>query len=464
MLTIKARVILAYTILFGLVLGLFGWVIYRALRDEEMSKLRARLESHVEKLHSEIEEQATEHVFPSRAELDAIQTEGLTRARYRVLTLQGRPILDDSLLASTPVFPPATRNNLHPIRATLNLGGTDYLCLWIPLDVDERITYVLEIAAPIDRLEQELARFRLLLLTAIPLLLIGTGSAAYLITRSAFRPLTSMVDTARRITASTLHQRLEVPRARDEVQELALTFNTMIERLDTAFKAQRQFVADASHEFQTPLTVIRSELEFAQRITDNEGVNEGIAACLAEVDHLSSMAANLLTLARLDASGIQLQSVPVRLDELLVESIHLLKNAASRKDLHFDVQVARPVEIRADPARLKSAVLNVLDNAVKYSFDHNRISCSLDVTGRTAMLQVRDFGMGMDPGDISRAFQRFYQSEEARALGRGTGLGLAIVDGIVKLHGGSVSLESQKGSGTTVTLRIPLSPAEGAHT
>ncbi len=456
MLTIKIRIILAYTVLFGVVLGLFGWVIYRAVRDEQMSNLRARLESHVGKLHSEIEEQRTEHLFPVRRDLDDIRTEGLTRVRYRVLDTIGRAVLDDSLLALSSAHPSSGLPAGRARSVVFSLGGSEYLCLWVPLDVEDRFTYILEIAAPLDGIEQDLARLRLLLFTAIPFLLAVTGFAAYLITRSAFRPLTTMVDTARRITASTLHRRLDVPRAHDEVQELALTFNTMIERLDVAFRAQRQFVADASHEFQTPLTVMRSELEFAQRSTDHDLVQESVATCLTEVEHLSSMAANLLILARLDAAAIQLQCVPVRLDELLIECMHLLKGAAERKHLRFDVHIEHPVEIPADPARMKSVLLNVLDNAVKYSRDGGGVTCTLTSADNAAILEVTDCGIGIATENLPRVFQRFYQSDEARTLGRGTGLGLAIVEGIMRLHGGSASIASQQGAGTTVTLRLPV--------
>ncbi|HTX99858.1 MAG TPA: HAMP domain-containing sensor histidine kinase [Bacteroidota bacterium] len=455
MLTIKIRIILAYTVLFGVVLGLFGWVIYRAVRDEQMSKLLARIESHVGKLHSEIEEQRSEHLFPVQKDLDDIRTEGLTRVRYRVLDTTGMAVLDDSLLAISSGHLHSGSPEGRPRRMVFSLGGSDYLCLRVPLDIEDRFTYILEIAAPMDGIEHDLARLRLLLFTAIPFLLAVTGLASYLITRSAFRPLTAMVNTARKITASTLHRRLDVPRANDEVRELARTFNTMIERLEVSFRAQRQFVADASHEFQTPLTVMRSELEFAQRSTDHDLVQESVATCLSEVDHLSSMAANLLILARLDAAAIHLQCVQVRLDELLVECLHLLKGPAERKHLRFDVRIEHPVEVLADPARMKSVLLNVLDNAVKYSRDSGGITCTLTSVDNAATLEVTDCGIGIAAEDLPRVFQRFYQSDEARALGRGTGLGLAIVEGIMRLHGGSASIASQRGAGTIVTLRLP---------
>ena len=357
-------------------------------------------------------------MFPVQKDLDDIRTEGLTRVHYRVLDTTGRAVLDDSLLAMSSGHLPSVSPAGRAQRMVFSLGGSEYLCLRVPLDVEDRFAYILEIAAPMDGIEQDLARLRLLLFTAIPFLLAVIGFAAYLITRSAFRPLTAMVDTARKITASTLHRRLDVPRAHDEVQELARTFNTMMERLEVAFRTQRQFVADASHEFQTPLTVMRSELEFAQRSIDHDLVQESVATCLSEVDHLSSMAANLLILARLDAAAIQLQCVPVRLDELVVECLHLLKGAAERKHLRFDVHIEHPVEVDADPARMKSVLLNVLDNAVKYSKNGGGITCTLSRVDDAAILNVTDGGIGIAAEDLPRVFQRFYQSDEARALGR----------------------------------------------
>ena len=456
-LTIRTKLLLAYTLLFGVVLSLFAAIIYETMEDERISTLNGRLESHAEKLHSEIEEQLDRHVFPVVADLLEIRTRGLEGERFQLFDTTGRAVLTDSLLAEAPFQTAPAILSGRTLRRHVMIRGERYQVLWVPLEVNEVFRYVLEVAAPTTEIRNELSRLRLFLILAIPLLLLLTGIAGITISRSAFRPVAGMINTANRITGANLKERITEPAARDEIQLLARTLNNMMERIDAAFEGQKQFIADASHELRTPLTVIRSELEFAERTIKDPSAGESLKIAFAEIDRLSRMAEGLLMLAKMDATQFRLSKMPVRLDELLVECVQMIRSPAERKRVDLEVHVESAVELEADPARLKSVILNLLENAVKFSPEAGVIRCSLSLNGaNSAVVTIHDNGPGIDEKDLPGIFKRFYQSETARSQGNGSGLGLAIVERIVQLHGGSVNVQSHPGEGTTFSVHLPI--------
>ena len=455
--TIRTRLLLAYTLLFGVVLSLFAAILYEAMEDERISTLNGRLESHAEKLHSEIEEQLDRHIFPVVGDLLEIRTRGLEGERFQLLDTTGTVLLRDSLLAGAPIDGSRASLAGQVGRKRFMIHGERYEVLWVPLEVDGLFTYVLEIGAPMTEIENQLARLRFFLIIAIPLSLLLTGLAGSMISRSAFRPVAGMIDTAKRITGANLKERIPEPAARDEIQLLAKTLNDMMERIDTAFESQKQFIADASHELRTPLTVIRSELEFAERTVKDPSAGESLSIAFTEIDRLSRMAEGLLMLAKMDASQFKVSKTRVRLDELLVECVQMMRTAAEHKRINLEVHIESAVELEADPARLKSVILNLLENAVKFSSESGVILCSLSLNGPdSAVVCVHDSGPGIEEKDLPGIFKRFYQSEAARSQGNGSGLGLAIVERIVSLHGGSVSVQSRPGDGTTFSIHLPL--------
>jgi signal transduction histidine kinase len=269
-----------------------------------------------------------------------------------------------------------------------------------------------------------------------------------------------MTEAARQITAHHLEMRLDLPQAKDEVRRLGETLNEMMERLESAFQSQKQFVADASHEIRTPLAVIRTELELALHQSTDPLIQASIQSSLAEVDRMTHMTGQLLTLARLDSSASDLDLVPLRPDELLVECVQLSMALAAKKETQISVFVEEAIEISADREKLKSVIMNLLDNAIKYSPDGSRVGASLRVCGRPATaikIVVEDNGPGIDEADLARIFKRFYRGVTARGEGGGSGLGLAIAQRIVELHHGTLSVCSETGVGTSFTVELPAS-------
>lgn len=301
--------------------------------------------------------------------------------------------------------------------------------------------------------------FALLVITPFVLLLGAFGS--YWLAKRAFRPILYLTRTAREIKARDLHQRVPVPRTGDEVYDLALTLNEMIGRLDQAFKQQRRFVADASHELRTPVTVIRSITDVAleEPITLEECTNV-LREVNAEAERLGQLINDLLSLARADEEQILLDREPVRLDLLAFDVAATMEPLAVERGIELQVQVLEPATVLGDTARLIQVMMGLLDNALTYTNAGGAVTFNVEVSGASAYFSVSDTGMGIAPEDAAHIFERFYRADPARSrTAGGSGLGLAIVDWAVCAHGGSISVESQVGHGSTFTVTLPLAPS-----
>jgi hypothetical protein len=461
MFTIKTKIILAYTLAFGLLVAGFAMIIYESIWDAEIAKLDARLESHADKLQTELEEDHMQPGFPNRSELDSTTTDGLKGAQIRLLTLDKNVVFADSGFALDARM---KWNSGPPTVAQKGMAKWNhhkYRVLQWPVEVENRIQYLVQVAAPMHDIEETMDHLRLLFLIAIPGSLLLAGCAAYFITRLAFRPMMNMVRTAEKISAASLDARLELPTANDEVRQLGQALNEMIDRIDKTVKGQRQFIADASHELRTPLTIIRGELESAARSARTPAVKGSLSTSLTELDQLSLMIGDLLTLAKLDAERVKLETATIRLDELVVECVQAVRGMAKKKDVRLKVFIEEAVEIPGDHEKLKSVLLNLLDNAIKYSGRKSAVTASL-VLGQTAgmaSIVIADHGIGIPQADQAKIFSRFYRGAQPRSKTDGSGLGLAIAQRFVELHRGSISVRSQEGKGSAFTVDLPLTPA-----
>jgi signal transduction histidine kinase len=335
-----------------------------------------------------------------------------------------------------------------------------YRSLWLPVDVHDTVVYDVQLVTPMTEMEENLGRLQVLFFIVAPAALLLTALAAFFITRIAFKPITSMVHTTRSITAAKLDSRLSVPQAKDEIRELAETLNEMMERIDAAFRTQRQFVADASHEIRTPLTIIRSELEFAECNAGKPEAEKSLHIALEELERLSRLTDGLLLLTRIDSPGFSLKTRSVRLDELLIECVQNLQNAAVQRNVTLELHIDEAVEVPADRDRLKSVVLNLLDNALYYSPEGGIIHLSLTIPSNDAVqIIVEDSGPGIAPNDLPHIFKRFYRADTERACENGSGLGLAIAEQVIRLHNGQITVESTLGVGSKFIVELPLYPS-----
>jgi heavy metal sensor kinase len=303
-------------------------------------------------------------------------------------------------------------------------------------------------------------RGRLLLLLALglPVVVLVAACGGYLLVERSLRPVDEIARKAGIITQNNLGERLPVPGTGDEIERLSTSLNQMITRLEDAFQNSKRFAADASHELRTPLTIVRGELEgVAQAPGVPPGIRESLGSLLEEIERLSKIVERLFALSRLDAGEAQAEWVGFDLAELAVTTAGQMTLMAEDRKIALACDAGTPVLVGGDRSRMKQVVVNLLDNAIKYTPEGGAIRLSVGARGGAAALEVTDTGVGIPPGEIQQVFHRFFRSENARVIHPdGAGLGLAIVKSICTAHGGSVEVQSAVGRGTRFTVLIPL--------
>ena len=291
---------------------------------------------------------------------------------------------------------------------------------------------------------------------AAALLLAGVG-LDYLI-RQWGLPLAALSDTARRINLGSLgRQRLFAPPEAPELAQLAAAFNELLDRLEAAHASQHRFVADASHELRTPLAALRAEIEVAlRRERTPADYQRTLDSNRHELERLSSLVENLLALAALDASQPPRGKAPVDLALVCRDVAEQLSPLAAAQNVRLQLELSESVTIPGDVFSLERAVRNLVENAIRHTPTGEQILIRAEVQQGEAIVWVIDAGVGIAPEDLPHLFERFYRVDTARNRAHGgAGLGLSIVKAIVEAHGGTVSVESKLGAGSTFTLRLP---------
>lgn len=327
----------------------------------------------------------------------------------------------------------------------------------IPISNGDTTYSYLEAGVALDPLDHSMERLRLLLATMSAIGLLAAMGGGWAIAGSALRPMATMTTTARAIALSRgFSRRLPHLGRRDELGQLADTFNEMLASLEEAYQTQQRFIADASHELRAPLTTIQGNLELLERaphMKEAERV-ETVAYLRQEAGRMGRLVADLLVLARADA-GQPMKHQVVELDRILVDLFQETRILArGRKMALLDLD---QVQLQGDPDGLKQLLLILVDNAIKYTPEGGRVQLAMRTEPGAAVVTVADTGIGIDPEDLPHLFERFYRADKARSrdLG-GTGLGLSIAKWIAESHGGHISVESTVGQGSTFTLRLPL--------
>ena len=325
-----------------------------------------------------------------------------------------------------------------------------------PIRSEGEIIGAVEVGLPRDDVEDSLDALLVIIAIAYPIALVLATVGGLLIAGRALAPIDRVTTVARRISAEDLSQRLDMQLPDDEVGRLARTFDEMIARLDEAFRRQRQFTADASHELRTPLTAIKGQTEVAlQRDRDVAEYQEVLTTVNSEVDRMIRLVGSLLTLARADARQIAIARDEVDLGELVGDAIEQIRPAAEAKNIDVQSNVDDAVRLTADEDLVLQLVLNLLDNAVKYTPEGGRVGVATRVADGRAELSVADDGPGIPEEHQPRIFDRFYRVDPARSHG-GAGLGLSISRWIAEAHGGTIEVESEPAKGSKFTVRLPL--------
>lgn len=302
----------------------------------------------------------------------------------------------------------------------------------------------------------------------IPIAIVLASVGGYFLARKSLAPVVAMSSQAGRIGAANLHERLAVQNKRDELGHLAQSFNNLLDRLSQSFENQQRFMADASHELRTPVAILRGETEVAlsQQVRSLEEYRESLDVLHQEAARLTHIVEDLFTLTRADAGQYPLQPRDFYLDELVGECVHSARTLALAKkiSLHLDELAESP--IHADESLLRRMILNLLDNAIKYTPEGGRVSVTCDRAGDEYVVSVKDTGDGIPAELQPRIFERFFRADKARSRaendGGGAGLGLSISRWIAEAHHGRLELTRSDSAGSTFTAYLPTGPSPSA--
>jgi heavy metal sensor kinase len=314
---------------------------------------------------------------------------------------------------------------------------------------------VIQVARSEAPMRRELRELTLFLVLGLPFGVAAAGLGGYALARGALAPINRMAERARSITAARLNDRLPVDSPHDELGRLAVVFNQTLERLEQSFQRMQHFTADVSHELRTPLTAIRTVGEVALRETRTPDAYRGvIGSMLEEVDRLTCLVDRLLTLSRAGSGPAHLRLEPIDLGGLADEVSTHLSVLAEEKGQSIVVRHLDSVRCEADRLMLRQAVINLVDNAIKYSPRDSEIEVRVRAAHGCAALEVADRGPGIDPGGGSRIFDRFYRESSAGGH-HGLGLGLSISKWVVEANRGELAWECGAGGGTTFRITLP---------
>ena len=325
-----------------------------------------------------------------------------------------------------------------------------------PVNVSGRVIALVQVSQSLDGTEALQRSLLTTMLIGLPVVASAAAGGGYLLARRALAPIDHITRTARRISAEGLSERLELPRSNDELGRLAVTFDEMLTRLDAAFKRERQFSNDAAHELRTPLAAMQSILTvIAERRRTLEEYETALSDLAEETDKLRTLAEDLLQLGRVEAFMDVKEAVNIT--HMLLDVSETMRPAAEAKSLTLDCQVDQGMLLLGNTDALIRLFLNLVDNAIKYT-GRGTITIRGYAEAGEVRVTVTDTGEGITASHLPRIFDRFYRSEDARTT-PGTGIGLAICAEIAHSHGGTITVASDPGKGSTFTVTLPSAPA-----
>ena len=457
--SLKFRLVVWYAGWLTVLFIVFGFFVYASLSHHLKEALREALARRARQVVSIVQQPAVDWNTMGRE----IQTHFAPEANNRftrvtvngVVTYVAGPPSDRSFDPNTvPAAPPGKDGESFDRR--LASDGTPLLIVVVS-QTNNGIRYVAEEGSAEAPLTETLHAWLVALVVGLVVLISVAVIGGFLLVQQAVAPVDRITRSAERISSHNLSERLPVAQTRDELERLSTALNHMIHRLEESFQHNQRFLADASHELRTPLTIIHVELEAVMERQDiTSEVRDLAGSALEEVERLRRIVEGLFALSRLDAGEGLEQSTLFDLSELAVTTTDQMGLLAVDKCISIHCHSADKIIIHGDRARLKQVIVNLLDNAIKYTPVGGKIDVSVTRQNGKAVLEVADNGIGISAEALPHLFQRFYRVDKARSreLG-GAGLGLSIVKSICAAHHGKVEAQSRKGEGTRFIVELP---------
>lgn len=461
---LHVRLIAWHTLLLGCVLIGFGVYTYFSMEHYLGSSLQSTLSRRANQIAVEMVGQLPqnggtqlisdiERLYAPEANDRFIR---ITRRNDDVVYVSGTP----KDLSFDPTTVPAIGNK--PLLRSENTVNNNYLYIAAAHVAAKGGDYVVEVGESDKQIRNSLKGLMSTLALGLPIPLVLAACGAYLLVQRSLSPVTDIMSVAENISLHNLSRRLPVAETGDKLEHLSRALNRMIVRLDDAFQQVSRFTADASHELRTPLTIMRGELESILRQSHlSTDVREELSVVLEEVERLAHITEELLVIARIEAGEAKIKQRVFDLGDLIATTVEQMRLLAEEKELALNVNTEQGVMVEADAGHIKQVVVNLLDNAIKFTPQKGAIDVNVFKQGGSAVLTVRDTGIGIPEEHLPYIFDRFYRADRtrSRAIG-GAGLGLSIVRSICMAHGGTVRVESTETKGSCFTVTLPLAQAE----
>lgn len=458
--SVRVRLTLWYAGVLALSLIAFALVIYYAAGNIFHERQDESLRSTAQTVASAYVEELAEAHSPSKAG-EVVLAEITFPNRYVQLTdNSGKPLAASANLSGTSITIPAAVLAEARARGFSHVTVDGLRVTVVPLSTDPALGYA-AVAEPLGIVEAGLRELRRDLFAGVLLVLLLASAGGYFLARKSLAPIASMNSQTQRISAENLSARLDVTNSRDELGRLATTINDLLARLENSFKEQQRFIADASHELRTPLAVLRGETEVSLSKTRTvDEYQQSLLLIQDEAEQLSRIVEDLFILARQPINTrAALNKERVSLNDAVRDCARAAQVLAGQKGVKLKLEKDSPaITLHGDQELITRLILNLLDNAVKYTPAGGEISLALARQNGNAEIVVRDTGIGIPESAQPRVFDRFYRVDKARARAMGgAGLGLSIAQWIVEVHGGKISVASTSGEGSTFTVVLPLS-------
>jgi two-component system OmpR family sensor kinase len=463
--SLRTRIAMSYGALIVTVIVLAAIAIDDAFRQILLDQARLRINATTEQIVQSIDESRTVNVFePVPASVALIDRANLDHWAGPLSFIQ-----IDSLRGETE----AKSTNMGALELSANTDfrssdshfdevrtsdGRELLVLTQLLRSESVPIAIALVAEPLDNVRFVLAQASQILFWSAFGGAVLVGAVSFFIAGTAIDPIKRLTKAMTEIGSDQLNRRIPSTRT-DELGRLATAFNAMLARLEEAFARERQFIADASHELKTPLTVINANAQLLKRWGDDEPEvrSESLDAIINESQQLAGMVSGMLTLAKAD-SGDQIPKEPVLIEYLINDVVTHARARAERKDLRLEMHLAQHgAVVIGDESLLRQLFNNLVDNAIKFT-ERGAIDVTLALQNGNAIVEVTDTGVGIEVETAERLFDRFFRSDASHSrIIEGTGLGLAIVRSIARIHGGTVTAAPRLGGGSVFRVMLPAS-------
>jgi heavy metal sensor kinase len=457
--SVRVRLTFWYVFIFGSLLVAFSLLVYalltRSIYDQVDQSLSNTARATATEFQSEIAEFEGDAAAGAGETLNELQLPGIHMAIFEGDHLLASNTAEVAMAISARELAAARNEGRASFRAVGGFGEQGARLAVLPVSIGGK-EYCVALVTPLDDVMEQIEAIRRIFYIGLPATLLIAGASGFLLARKSLSPVVEMSEQAKRMGAANLGERLKVASAKDELGRLAGAFNELLSRLSRSFENMRGFMADASHELRTPLSIIRGEADVAlSQDREKSEYRESLAIIQDEARRLSRIVDDMLALARADAGQHPLEVREFYLNDLVEEAARSMKVLAASRGVSVAVYIAEDVAFRGDEDLIRRLVMNLLDNAIKYTPEGGSVSVRLVMAPPGVKLIVSDTGIGIPAEAAAHVFERFYRVDRARSRAEGgSGLGLSIAKWVAEAHKGSIELISRPGQGSEFVVSL----------